>query len=259
MIPLTSYGVLAIEGPDAEKFLQGQLTADVSTLALGEGKLAAHCQPQGRVISLFILFRTTTAYYLAMPNSIMPLALTALKKYAVFYKVSFSNPTDLCLGLSSATSHTALANAALTRTLTLSLTRETIDATDESAERLLIQHGIPSLTPETSGQFLPHELNLITLNAVSFTKGCYTGQEIVARMEYRGTLKKALILAAHEGSVERLEDVFLLGNATSVGTVVDTAKKLSLLLVNRNAIESNTFVTKTNNPYTLISENEPSL
>ncbi len=259
MTPLTSYGILALQGQDAEKFLQGQLTADVSTLTLGEGKLAAHCQPQGRVISLFVLFRTENIYYLAMPKSIMPLALAALKKYAVFYKVTFSEATDLSLGLSNATHPTALANAALKPTLYLSLTHDKLNSTEECAKRLLMQHGIPSLTPETSGQFLPHELNLIALNAVSFSKGCYTGQEIVARMEYRGTLKKALILAAHEGSVERLEDVFLLDNPTPVGAVVDTTKKLSLLLVNRAAIESNTFVSKSNNPYTLLSKNEPSL
>ncbi len=258
MIPLTSYGILALQGQDAEKFLQGQLTADVNTLSIGEGKLAAHCQPQGRVLSLFVLFRTSASYYLAMPKSIIPLALTALKKYAVFYKVTFSEPTNLLVGVSTQANETVLANAVLKPTLALSLTHEIHNATDENAERSLIQHGIPSLTPETSGQFLPHELNLIALNAVSFTKGCYTGQEIVARMEYRGTLKKILLLAAHEGSVERLDDVFIADNPTPVGTVVDTTKKLSLLLVNRAAIDTNTFLTKTNIPYTLLSENEPS-
>ena len=256
MIPLNSYSILSLQGADAEKFLQGQLTADVSTLAFNEGKLAAHCQPQGRVISLFILFRTDHTYYLAMPRSIMPLALTALKKYAVFYKVAFSEPTDLSLVLSTTATPNALANAALKPSLYASLMYQTQVSAEESGERLLLQHGIPSLTPETSGQFLPHELNLIALNAVSFTKGCYTGQEIVARMEYRGTLKKALILAAHESSVQRLDDVFQQGNPSPVGLVVDTSKKLSLLLVNRNAIEANAFITKNNHAYTLISENE---
>jgi len=153
----TPQGLLKIAGIDAQKLLQGQLTCDITEITPTESRWGAHCNPQGRIISLFKIFRIDTDYYLQMPKSLLPIALKALQKYAVFYKTTLTDISDL---------HPEL-----------------IKPTDPN---------IPAIYPETSEKFLPHELNLHLMDAISFDKGCYTGQEIIARMHYLGKLKTHL-------------------------------------------------------------------
>ncbi len=153
--------MLKITGPDASKFLQGQLTCDVTQLTEGKTQLAAHCNRQGRIISLFYIMLFEEAYLLMMPQALLSIAENALKKYAIFYKVK------------------------------LEIISESKNKIESDPDRL--KSGIVMIYPETSEKFLPHELNLPQLNAVSFSKGCYTGQEIIARMHYRGKSKKKLV------------------------------------------------------------------
>lgn len=160
-----SLGFLCVSGPDAKKLLQGQFTCDLDDVTEAQSQLGAHCNPQGRVISLFRLFLLNNHYYLQMPRELIPIAMNALKKYAVFFKVTLIDASDQPILL---THHI------------------------KNPDILL---GIPAIYPETSGKYLPHELNLPNLNAVSFKKGCYTGQEIIARMHYRGKLKTHLYQA----------------------------------------------------------------
>lgn len=155
-------GILKISGPQAADFLQGQLTCDIKHASINP-MLAAHCNREGRVISLFYLYLIDEIYYLVMDADMVSITQAALKKYAVFFKViledvTTSNPANIHL--------------------------------HEDSE--LIQKNIPIIYPETSGKFLPHDLNLQLLNAIDFNKGCYTGQEIIARMHYRGKLKNYL-------------------------------------------------------------------
>jgi folate-binding protein YgfZ len=157
---LPGSGVIRIEGNDAKKFLQGQLTCDVTLASNGRAIMGAHCNREGRIISLFHLFLIEDAYYLLMQRSMIPIAISALKKYAVFFKAEI---TDVSV--------------------------ESKEQDSMQWKALMINEGIPVIYPETSGKFLPHEINLHTLNAISFNKGCYTGQEIIARMHYRGKLK----------------------------------------------------------------------
>ena len=101
----------------------------------------------------------------------IPIARNALNKYAVFFKVTLSDASDT-----------------LTR---IGYDENKILSADEWKHNNIVSN-IPTIYPETSEKFLPHELNLPLLNAVSFKKGCFTGQEIIARMEYRGKLKTQL-------------------------------------------------------------------
>src|SRR3990167_1134226 len=91
---LSTYGLLKVSGIDAKKLLQGQLTCHMDEITETEYRLAAHCNPQGRVISLFYVFMQQNAYYLLMPISMLDIALNALKKYAVFYKVELTNVSE---------------------------------------------------------------------------------------------------------------------------------------------------------------------
>ena len=83
---LSDLGLIKIQGNDAKKFLQGQLTCDLDSVTAGHSIMGAHCNQQGRVISLFYLFALANAYYLLMQRTMIPIAMAVLKKYAVFFK-----------------------------------------------------------------------------------------------------------------------------------------------------------------------------
>lgn len=197
---LPSLGLLKVSGAGALQLLQGQLTCDVANITSTHGSLAALCNPQGRIISLFYLTKIDDDYFLAMPAAMIAITKQALAKYAPFYKATLEDATaSLTILGSMQTSLLADAKACIPLpgvTRSLQLTTLVTDKTpygDESTwQQLDILAGIPSLSPAISSEFLPHDLNLIALQAISFTKGCFTGQEIIARMEYRGKPKKHL-------------------------------------------------------------------
>ncbi len=192
---LSHLGLVKVSGTDAKKLLQGQLTCHLDDITSAQGHLGAHCNPQGRVISLFYIFLFQDAYYLLMPRHLMPIAMAALKKYAIFYKTELTDASkDLSvLGWIKTTEERGLI-------ISLKEHRQELPEhfaqapflTSQEWKQLDLQEGIPAIYPETSGKFLPHEINLEKLGAIHFEKGCYTGQEIIARMHYRGKLKNHL-------------------------------------------------------------------
>jgi folate-binding protein YgfZ len=210
---LSSYGLLQVSGADSQKLLQGQLTCDVSRISDTHSSMGAHCNAQGRIISLFYLFQFQGSYYLLLPRSMLDIALAALKKYAVFYKVTLVNASDnlIIIGHSgkdfspdhyatAAIIHTGggrrviVAEPGVIKSVWDTLAQNATVASLHAWKHLNISDSIPTVYPETSEKFLPHELNLDKLNAISFDKGCYTGQEIIARMHYRGKLKNHMYL-----------------------------------------------------------------
>jgi tRNA-modifying protein YgfZ len=162
-------GLLKISGQQAKKFLQGQITCDVEKITPTESLLGAHCNPQGRVLFLFRIFERNSDYYLIMPNEMVTFAIDSLKKYAVFFKITLTK-CDYD-------------------------TQAPWAAAQREWQYFNVNNGIPQIYLSTSGMFLPHELNLHLLNGISWEKGCYTGQEIIARMHYRGKLKNQLYQA----------------------------------------------------------------
>jgi hypothetical protein len=237
LFPLPTLGVLKITGQGATALLQGQLTCEIKNISSTQGSLGAHCNPQGRVISLFYLSFLHDAYYLFMPHEMLLTATTALKKYAVFYQVQFTDASDQykVAGIVGA-QHCFLSPekiALMTIPLPTNLSRQLIAGETQIMQQLIAQSAtrctaasiavvdsaprlssasleqpiqsdwklldikerIPTIYQATSGKFLPNELNLPALSAVSFEKGCYTGQEIIARMHYRGKGKSHLYQA----------------------------------------------------------------
>lgn len=213
IVNLVSQGFLKVSGNDAKKLLQGQLTCDLEKITSTHSSLGAHCNPKGRIISFFRIFMIGSDYYLQMPKNLLPLALAALQKYAVFYKVTLTDASTSLqkIGFKSAQFEK---NSPLFHDLLLIEVSEnryeiigqptSIEKVWETLEESLeivsediwkyfdICSKIPAIYPETSEKFLPHDLQLPLLNAVSFEKGCFTGQEIVARMQYLGKLKNHL-------------------------------------------------------------------
>lgn len=207
-------GLLRLAGPDTRKLLQGQFTCDINALSPGNGLMGAHCQPQGRIISLFYLFHIDEIFYLFLPTEMLSIAQDFLKKYAVFYKTAidrvngemktfgYQGPKPPLLSQGMPLCVTALpvspprwlitGAAPIMREFQTSLAATIRVITPAEWKRKDIHDGLPMIYPATSGKFLPHELNLLNLHAVSLSKGCYTGQEIIARMQYRGKLKNHL-------------------------------------------------------------------
>jgi folate-binding protein YgfZ len=194
-------GVLAFRGADAAKFLQGQLSADVEKLAVGASTLAGLHNPQGRVIAILALLRTAADEVLAvLPRELVSLVEPRLRKYVLRSRVRIE---DLSASLRLA----GLAQTPLSEPGTHSLPwadrwivlapADRLEPTIEPDaraewERADIAAGLPQVYVETSEAFVAQMLNLDLLGGIAFDKGCYTGQEVIARAHYRGRVKRRL-------------------------------------------------------------------
>src|SRR3990167_3744209 len=264
-VPLTNMGVLKVSGIDAKKLLQGQLTCHMDEISENESCLAAHCNPQGRIVGLFYLVYCREAYYFLMPRSMITLIMVVLKKYAAFYKVELADVSDdfsIIGGVNvdlpeSASRMLIKIPSKKNRYLCVSdITHSKIIRNQFASSDILsindwhlldIVDGIPNIYPETSAKILPHEINLIQLNAVSFDKGCYTGQEIIARMHYRGKLKKRLYHAhiiCHAIIPLPGLDIYRCGShgILTVGMMIDACPKkqgnyITLIILNESDVK----------------------
>jgi len=202
-----SFSCIEIAGKDALTFLQGQLTADLNSLSAEQSLLAAHASREGRIQSLYLITWQAEAIHLWIPTLLKATGLALLKKYALFSKVVFTDRPDLHLSLVPVDAAPAIQENVLFATLkeeaatfirlprtsdyVIKIAEIPIPA-DSTALTHWIAAEIPWILPETTNLFFAHDLHLPALNAVSFKKGCYLGQEIIARMEYRGKLKRQL-------------------------------------------------------------------
>ncbi|HCH38938.1 MAG TPA: tRNA-modifying protein YgfZ [Enterobacter sp.] len=240
LMTLDDWALATLVGVDSEKYLQGQVTADVSQLTEHQHLLAAHCDPKGKMWSNLRLFRRQDGFALIERRSLRDAQLTELKKYAVFSKVTIAaDDEQVLLGVAGFQARAALKN--LFSELPDAEKQVTNDGAtsllwfEHPAERFLlvtdvttaervtqalrgeaqlnnsqqwlsldIEAGIPVIDAANSGQFIPQATNLQALGGISFKKGCYTGQEMVARAKFRGANKRALWYLA--GKASRVPD-----------------------------------------------------
>ena len=238
LITLDDWALATLTGADSEKYLQGQVTADVAQLTEHQHLLAAHCDPKGKMWSNLRLFRRQDGFAFIERRSLRDAQLKELKKYAVFSKVTIA-PDDehVLLGIAGFQARAALKNLfaelpdaekqlvseGATSILWFEHPAERfLLVTDEAtAERvtdalrgeaqlnnsqqwlaLNIEAGLPVIDAANSAQFIPQATNIQALGGISFKKGCYTGQEMVARAKFRGANKRALwMLAGHASRV----------------------------------------------------------
>lgn len=225
-------GVIAAYGADAGTFLQSQLSNDSNAVDNSTSQLSAFCTPKGRILGLMRLFRVGDTWYLRLPLDSLDAVLQRLRMYVLRADVTLEDATEnfLRIGLSGerAAEHLAAAGLpvpdavdAVTHSngttlimtpgvepryelyLTSLDTAQSVWQTlnvhaapvGEPVWRLLdIQAGIPNIFAATAELFVPQMTNLQLINGVNFRKGCYPGQEIVARMQYLGTLKRRMYL-----------------------------------------------------------------
>lgn len=201
---LNSFSVLKFSGEQSQTFLQGQLTCDMRELdAHGKSSLAACCDHRGRMIANFWVVNDHHTFLFILPKNMRDVVQNHLQKYAVFSKVLISQENNFFI---YALSHTFLKQPfsdsvyiplsnkerflMLTENNHFADIETSTDETDWKKNNITDQLCI--LYPETSLLFTPQMIALEKLGGVSFTKGCYVGQEIVARTEHLGTLKRHL-------------------------------------------------------------------
>ncbi|TWD49704.1 folate-binding protein YgfZ [Pseudomonas sp. SJZ131] len=252
-------GVLAVRGADAGKFLQGQLTCNINYLSDNLSSLGARCTQKGRMQSSFRILLESDGVLLAMATELLEPQLADLKKYAVFSKSKLTDESaawvrfgldhgDVALsslGLElPADTDSVVRNDGLIAIRVSPQRAELWVAADQAAsikgklsalltegelnQWLLgqIRAGIGQVMPSTRELFIPQMLNLQAVGGVSFKKGCYTGQEIVARMQYLGKLKRRLYRLQLEGSElpEPGTQLFAPTHNSSIGEVVIAAR-----------------------------------
>jgi hypothetical protein len=246
------------------KYLQGQVTADIEALPADRHVLCGHCDAKGKMWSNLRLFHRGEGFAYLERRSVLDSQLAEIKKYAVFSKLTIAADSEaVLLGVAGFQARAALADVFSTlpdaehqvvqdgeTTLlhfalpaerfllvtTAAIAEQLVSKLHEQAElndsqqwlTLDIEAGYPVIDSANSGQLIPQATNLQALEGISFSKGCYTGQEMVARAKFRGANKRALYwLEGKAGRVpEAAEDVELqLGeNWRRTGTVLSAAK-----------------------------------
>ncbi len=257
--PLNSLELLQISGEDSGKFLQGQLTCDLEGLATGSCQLGAACNNKGRVYANFRLLKLGTDYFLSMQPGVMEIARQTLQKYIPFYKAQMTDASARFrrFGLAGQQAEELLktiipalpernSSVTIDRNILINvsdnLPRYELWVDDSASEEpqarietlprqekktwdiLDLKAGILFIQADESSLYTPEELNLDLAGFVSFNKGCYTGQEIVARMHFRGKASKRLFLASIE-SASPGEDLCVYDKADkALGTVFNVLR-----------------------------------
>jgi len=222
---LRELGLISFTGPDAQSFLQGQLTCDVAGIPPQGSTYGGYCTPKGRLLATFLLWRTPDGFLLQLPPALREPIQKRLSMYILRAKVKAQDATSVfarfgvggsgaagmlqtVLGALPEKIHAAtnvgdttilrlpgdrfevVAPAAEAEKLRSQLANRATAVTDIEWMRRDILAGIPVILPATQEVFVPQMVNLDLIGAVSYTKGCYPGQEIVARMHYLGRVKQ---------------------------------------------------------------------
>lgn len=255
---LTHEGILAVRGSDAGKFLQGQLTCNINYLSESHAGLGARCMVKGRMQSSFRILPEGNGYLLAMASELLDAQLADLKKYAVFSKATLTDDSAAWVRFGVQQGEAALQALGLEVPPEAGATvrREGLIAVRASAGRVelwvpaeqagavreqlaatlaegplngwllgQVRAGIGQVMGPTRELFIPQMINLQAVDGVSFKKGCYTGQEIVARMQYLGKLKRRQyrLQLDQEQVPQPGAEIFSPTHGSSVGEVVMAA------------------------------------
>ena len=253
MAALPHLGILRAEGEDAVKFLQGQLTQDVALLGPDQARLAAFCSAKGRMQASFVAIkRSPTDILLVCSADLLPATLKRLSMFVLRAKLKLTDATAAfeLRGLAGGTV-TALmggnhapwtkVDAGEASMVTLYPANGTPRALwlapagsalpdapplgDDAWAWGEVQSGVATLTVPIADAFVPQMLNYESIGGVSFKKGCYPGQEVVARSQFRGTLKRRGYLLRADAAMAPGDEVFQPGDAEQpCGSVAQAAR-----------------------------------
>lgn len=226
LVSLENYSAISLKGEEQTSYLQGQVTCDVTSSNDNNVLIGAHCNAKGKVFSAFRLINRDSAHLLIQPKASLSNSITELKKFGVFAKVEITETHELTffslIGEQASAllqqyfnqvpdSLTPVVQSNTTtliyiagrqarylvidaeKTLDTIVKQLNLPVYQSNVWNLLeINEGFPQLSNDSSGEYVPQMLNLQAINGISFTKGCYLGQETVARMQYLGKNKRAL-------------------------------------------------------------------
>ena len=235
---ISDLGLISVSGEDAASFLHNQLTNDVQNLGVDQVRLAGYCSPKGRLHATLLMWRNAESVFLQLPRELQPALQKRLSMFVMRSKAKLADAGGVVvLGLGGLAAQAALRahfaalpEAPYTRIDTdlgtllrvadgLNAPRYEWLATPATAQAVLpalrdvlalggnqawhlssIHAGVPQVSTRTQEQFVPQMINFELLGGVNFKKGCYPGQEIVARSQYLGTLKRRTTLATIAGA-----------------------------------------------------------
>ncbi len=265
---LTQQAVMHIHGEDAESFLQSQFINDLSELSSGHTQINGYCDAKGRLLAIFQLLKSAEQFFIIAPNEILPSLIKRLKLFVLRSKVTIEvlpwhifvawgseiDSMVATLGKLSGQSDETLKDPNLktirptqlmsfrddsTALLLLADSKESIVNEPALAELLTpeaawqsdrARAGVPTIYQSTVGQFLPQWVNMDLIAGLSFRKGCFPGQEIIARTRYLGKLKKRMLPFSAQGNDDNTAQSLLPGTTIydhdkkKVGTVVDAVE-----------------------------------
>ncbi|MEP7294725.1 MAG: folate-binding protein [Burkholderiales bacterium] len=257
-LPLTHWGLIRARGTDAASFLQGQLTNDVAALRDGEVRLAGFCSAKGRLQASFIVWKIADdELLLACAASVLPATLKRMSMFVLRAKCKLSDasaelPPRGFVGASAralmggdmpAWTQRVVDGGSLVRLPDVDGVARCILASNPGADisptlalqtwrELEVRSGIPIIEAATVDQFVPQMLNYEIVGGVDFRKGCYPGQEVVARSQYRGTIKRRMFLFECDAALAAGQEVFHSGDpAQPAGMVVNAAGSMALVEV----------------------------
>ncbi len=257
LVALPELGVISVSGADAISFLQSQLTNDVAQLRADQMQLSGYCTPKGRLLATFHQWRAEDTVYLRMPRELIASIVKRLSMFVLRAKAKVADVSDgwatyALLGFDSARvsgeAGLAVPDAPWSSRLTGDVRVARVLPTPAGVERFLltlpsgsplpladtatrapsnawwaseIEAAVPTVFAATQEKFVPQMLNLEVLGGVDFKKGCYPGQEIVARSQYLGKLKRRMNIAHVDATdVSAAADIYHSDAQQPVGTVV---------------------------------------
>ena len=243
LIPLESYGAVLFEGPDAASFLQNQVTSDVGNLKHGFAYRSGYCNPKGRLIATLWLIKSEENIIAVLPHTVLMDFVQRIKRFIMRSKVSISELSDtVVMGLIKKRGALHLEDRC-EAVITDSMSFVLIDTMNPSngVEQLFkstriddenrwfceaIKAGFIDIEGAMQEQFLPQWINLQADGGVSFSKGCYPGQEIVARTKYLGEVKRRLFRLKLSAQVDSPKPIVNKNDQTA-GTLLSCAQMAS--------------------------------
>jgi folate-binding protein YgfZ len=238
---LPGLSLIRVDGPDAATFLQGQLTQDMQRAADGHTLLAACNTPQGRVVAVLRLRQTADGIWALTSNDVADTVVAHLRRYVLRAKVKIAMAADATIHASTRASQSESVPAAAGDAVVFAWTLERQVVVRPATAELVHQYqhddagwsawlaadiadGLPHVTADTSGHFVAQMLNLDVLDAISFKKGCYTGQEIIARTQNLGRIKRRLLRYRVESGDPPAPLATLARDGTKVAEVLQAAR-----------------------------------
>ena len=218
---LKNRSLLNISGNDSESFLQAQLSNDISKLSKSEIQINAYCQHQGKIIGLFWVMRYKNGFLLSFPNELLEKIKSRLEMFVIMSEVVIEDLSNhlFQIGLiNEKKSDVYILNNKLSIEISDTLDKDSDDFADiEEWNKSYFDSSIPEVYTSTSEKLVPQMLNLdINEVGVNFSKGCYPGQEVVARLHYLGFAKRRLFSFKADQEMQVGDSLYCLTSKTAV-------------------------------------------